>query len=291
MHHDDTIATQVGNPSVFGHGMLTAGLMARVVKDWLGPESLRRFSVRFAKQVWPGETLTFTATRDRGARRRRRPRSPGRRTPTARSSSPVTATAAVAGLRGYRWDCSTGGSRSSRDRVAGSGASSRSAWRARAPELVVNDVGVSLDGQGTDEDPAAQVCKEIEAFGGQAVPNYDSVTDFDGRERIIGTAIDSFGQIDILVNNAGIVRDRSLLKMSRGRLRRGRGGAHEGRVQLHPSRGAVHEGRRLRPHHQHHVVGGSAWQLRPDQLRRRQGRAHGHDVHLGASSSASTGSP
>jgi acyl dehydratase len=62
MHHDDTIATQVGNPSVFGHGMLTAGLMARVVKDWLGAEALRKFQVRFAKQVWPGETLTFAAT-------------------------------------------------------------------------------------------------------------------------------------------------------------------------------------------------------------------------------------
>lgn len=61
MHHDDTIATQVGNPSVFGHGMLTAGLMARVVKDWFGPEAMRKFNVRFAKQVWPGETLTFTA--------------------------------------------------------------------------------------------------------------------------------------------------------------------------------------------------------------------------------------
>ncbi len=61
MHHDDTIATQVGNPSVFGHGMLTAGLMARVVKDWFGPEAMRKLSVRFAKQVWPGETLTFTA--------------------------------------------------------------------------------------------------------------------------------------------------------------------------------------------------------------------------------------
>jgi acyl dehydratase len=62
MHHDDTIATQVGNPSVFGHGMLTAGLMARVVKDWFGPESMRRFQVRFAKQVWPGDTITFAAT-------------------------------------------------------------------------------------------------------------------------------------------------------------------------------------------------------------------------------------
>ena len=62
MHHDDTIAAQVGNPSVFGHGMLTAGLMARVVKDWLGPEAIRKINVRFAKQVWPGETLTFTAS-------------------------------------------------------------------------------------------------------------------------------------------------------------------------------------------------------------------------------------
>jgi acyl dehydratase len=61
MHHDDTIATQVGNPSVFGHGMLTAGLLARVLKDWFGPEALRRFQMRFSKQVWPGDTLTCTA--------------------------------------------------------------------------------------------------------------------------------------------------------------------------------------------------------------------------------------
>jgi acyl dehydratase len=61
MHHDDTIATQVGNPSVFGHGMLTAGLLGRLLKDWFGPEALRRFQMRFSKQVWPGDTLTCTA--------------------------------------------------------------------------------------------------------------------------------------------------------------------------------------------------------------------------------------
>ena len=61
MHHDDTIATQVGNPSVFGHGMLTMGLAARVVKDWFGPEAIRKFQVRFSKQVWPGDVLTCTA--------------------------------------------------------------------------------------------------------------------------------------------------------------------------------------------------------------------------------------
>jgi NAD(P)-dependent dehydrogenase (short-subunit alcohol dehydrogenase family) len=81
-------------------------------------------------------------------------------------------------------------------------------------KVVINDVGVSLDGQGTEEDPAAQVCKEIAALGGEAVPNYDSVSDFAAAERIINTAVDAFGQIDILVNNAGIVRDRSLVKMS-----------------------------------------------------------------------------
>src|SRR5881396_150488 len=70
MHHDDTIASQVGNPSVFGHGMLTMGLAARVVKDWFGPEAMRRLQVRFAKQVWPGDVLTckavITAKRDEG---------------------------------------------------------------------------------------------------------------------------------------------------------------------------------------------------------------------------------
>jgi NAD(P)-dependent dehydrogenase (short-subunit alcohol dehydrogenase family) len=80
-------------------------------------------------------------------------------------------------------------------------------------KVVINDVGVSLDGRGTDDDPAVQVCKEIEALGGEAVPNYDSVSDFEAAGHIVQTAVDAFGTVDILVNNAGIVRDRSLLKM------------------------------------------------------------------------------
>src|SRR2546421_10466738 len=79
--------------------------------------------------------------------------------------------------------------------------------------VVINDVGVSLDGRGTEEDPAAEVCKEIEALGSQGVPNYDSVTDFDGAAGIVQTAVDAFGTVDILVNNAGIVRDKTLVKM------------------------------------------------------------------------------
>src|SRR5436853_2247760 len=80
--------------------------------------------------------------------------------------------------------------------------------------VVVNDVGVSLDGRGTEEDPGAQVCKEIDAIGTKGVPSYDSVSDFEGASRIIQTAVDEFGKIDILVNNEGIVRDRTLVKMS-----------------------------------------------------------------------------
>jgi NAD(P)-dependent dehydrogenase (short-subunit alcohol dehydrogenase family) len=79
--------------------------------------------------------------------------------------------------------------------------------------VVVNDVGVSLDGRGTEEDPAAQVCKEIEALGSEGVPNYNSVSDFESARAIVQTAVDAFGTVDILVNNAGIVRDRTLLKM------------------------------------------------------------------------------
>ena len=79
--------------------------------------------------------------------------------------------------------------------------------------VVVNDVGVSLDGQGGDDDPAAQVCKEIEALGSKGVPNYESVSDFEGAHRIVQHTVDAFGTVDILVNNAGIVRDKTLLKM------------------------------------------------------------------------------
>jgi NAD(P)-dependent dehydrogenase (short-subunit alcohol dehydrogenase family) len=79
--------------------------------------------------------------------------------------------------------------------------------------VVVNDIGVALSGEGTDEDPADQVVNEITTRGGKAVTSRDPVDDFEAAGRIIATAVDNFGQIDILVNNAGIVRDRTLVKM------------------------------------------------------------------------------
>ncbi len=80
--------------------------------------------------------------------------------------------------------------------------------------VVVNDIGCEVDGRGGENDPAAQVCKEIEALGARAVANYDSVADFSAAGRIVDSAVAAFGRIDILVNNAGIVRDRSIGKMT-----------------------------------------------------------------------------
>jgi acyl dehydratase len=62
LHTDEVFATQVaGYPGVFAHGMLTMGMTARVLIDWVGDGRLLRYGVRFIKQVWPGDTLTARA--------------------------------------------------------------------------------------------------------------------------------------------------------------------------------------------------------------------------------------
>ena len=81
----------------------------------------------------------------------------------------------------------------------------------RGASVVVNDLGGSRDGQGSDKRAADIVVAEIRNQGGKAVANYDSV---ENGESIVKTAIDNFGRIDIVVNNAGILRDRSFKKLS-----------------------------------------------------------------------------
>ena len=80
-------------------------------------------------------------------------------------------------------------------------------------KVVVNDLGGSMDGEGSESTPAQKVVDEIKAAGGEATPNFDSVSDWDSAQKIIGTAIDAYGKIDILINNAGILRDKSMMKM------------------------------------------------------------------------------
>jgi NAD(P)-dependent dehydrogenase (short-subunit alcohol dehydrogenase family) len=81
--------------------------------------------------------------------------------------------------------------------------------------LVVNDLGGARDGSGKGaHSPADAVVQEIEALGGKAVANYDSVASVEGGERMVQAAIDAFGQLDICVNNAGILRDKTLAKLT-----------------------------------------------------------------------------
>ena len=62
LHTDDLFTKEVaGYPTVFAHGMLTMGMTGRVLTDWFGVESLKKYGVRFVKQVFPGDTLTTTA--------------------------------------------------------------------------------------------------------------------------------------------------------------------------------------------------------------------------------------
>ncbi|MGZ4689632.1 MAG: SDR family oxidoreductase [Acidimicrobiia bacterium] len=81
-------------------------------------------------------------------------------------------------------------------------------------KVVVNDLGAELDGSGGSTGPAGEVVDAIRAAGGEAVANGDDVADWEGAQRLIRTAVDSFGRLDVLVNNAGFLRDRMIVSTS-----------------------------------------------------------------------------
>jgi NAD(P)-dependent dehydrogenase (short-subunit alcohol dehydrogenase family) len=81
-------------------------------------------------------------------------------------------------------------------------------------KVVVNDVGAHVDGSGSSTGPAGEVVDEIRAMGGEAVANGDDVSDWEGAQRLVNTAVETFGHLDTLVNNAGILRDRMLVNMT-----------------------------------------------------------------------------
>jgi NAD(P)-dependent dehydrogenase (short-subunit alcohol dehydrogenase family) len=88
------------------------------------------------------------------------------------------------------------------------------AFAAEGATVVVNDIGVSLDGRGEGAGPAQEVVNEITALGGDAIANTDDIADWAGAKRLIDTAIDTFGRLDVLVNNAGFLRDRMLVNLA-----------------------------------------------------------------------------
>jgi len=90
----------------------------------------------------------------------------------------------------------------------------------RGAKVVVNDLGGSMEGEGSDAGPAQKVVDGIVAAGGQAVADTHDVSTTAGGEAIIGTAIESFGRIDVLVNNAGIIRYAGLPEIELDNLER-----------------------------------------------------------------------
>ena len=81
-------------------------------------------------------------------------------------------------------------------------------------KVVVNDVGGSPDGSGSDAGPAQQVVDEIAAAGGTAAANTDDISSWAGAEALVAQAWDTFGRLDVVINNAGILRDRMSFSMT-----------------------------------------------------------------------------
>ncbi len=81
-------------------------------------------------------------------------------------------------------------------------------------KVIVNDLGVAVDGNTPDNTPAQDVVSEIEAAGGEALVNYGDVSDMDQAEDMVRQALDAWGKLDILVNVAGILRDRMVFNMT-----------------------------------------------------------------------------
>jgi NAD(P)-dependent dehydrogenase (short-subunit alcohol dehydrogenase family) len=97
---------------------------------------------------------------------------------------------------------------------AGIGRAHALAFAKEGAKVVVNDLGSDRNGGGKGSQAADAVVTEIKKAGGEAVPNYESVTSREGAESILWTALHKFGRVDILVNNAGVLRDRAFLNMS-----------------------------------------------------------------------------
>src|SRR6478735_9012829 len=76
-------------------------------------------------------------------------------------------------------------------------------FAAEGAKVVVNDLGGGTDGSGADAAPAQQVVDEIVSRGGQAVANFDDVADWEGAQRMVNQAVETFGDLHVLVNNAG----------------------------------------------------------------------------------------
>jgi len=96
----------------------------------------------------------------------------------------------------------------------GIGAATAKLLAAEGASVVVNDLGVALDGTEGNVGPAQELVNEITAAGGSAVANTDDIADYDAAGNLIQQAITEFGKLDVVVNVAGILRDRMIFNLS-----------------------------------------------------------------------------
>ena len=82
--------------------------------------------------------------------------------------------------------------------------------------VIVNDLGADTDGPGSSTTPAEAVVEEIQAVGGEAAANADDISTWEGAQRVVNQAVETYGDLHVVVNNAGILRDRMLVNMAEG---------------------------------------------------------------------------
>ncbi|MGW6954116.1 SDR family NAD(P)-dependent oxidoreductase [Streptomyces chartreusis] len=95
----------------------------------------------------------------------------------------------------------------------GIGASLARLFVEQGARVVLNDLGTSPDGTGSDESPAHQVAEEIRATGGEAIANGGDIADTATGEDLVRTAVEKFGGLDVVVNTAGILRDKMIFNL------------------------------------------------------------------------------
>jgi len=213
LHVDPEFARMAGFEKPIMHGLCTHGYACRALIQSLvpgRPENVRRMNCRFSKTLYPGEpvkTLIWETGEGKAVWKT--------------IHSETGAEIITNGEFEYgdvvedlvRFD----------DRVAvvtGAGAGLGRCYALelakRGAKVVVNDLGGSRDGSGKGSStPAEDVVRQIKAFGGEAVANFDNVATPEGGENIINSALEAFGTVDIVINNAGILRDKSFTNMEK----------------------------------------------------------------------------
>ncbi len=212
LHADPAFARAAGFEKPIMHGLCTHGYACRALIQSLvpgRPEMVRRFDCRFAKTLYPGVAIETRIWRTDDGKALWRT--------VHEDTGEVIIDNGVFEYGDITEDMIRFDNRVAI--VTGAGAGLGRAYALalarRGACVVVNDLGSGRDGAGEGSaGPADRLVSEIRAFGGMAVPSYDSVSTVAGGENIVRAALDAFGSVDILVNNAGILRDKSFVKMA-----------------------------------------------------------------------------